>query len=62
MAKLSSIFASISPGMNIDDATTGLISVMKAFDVDVVDVESQIMDKINIIGKRVAEFKCGYIG
>lgn len=54
MAKLSSIFASISPGMNIETATDGLVSVMKAFDVDVTDVEKEIMDKINIIGNNFA--------
>ena len=30
MAKLSSQFATISPGMEVDEATTGLVSVMKA--------------------------------
>ena len=30
MAKLSSQFATISPGMDIDKATTGLVSTMKA--------------------------------
>lgn len=62
MAKLSSIFASISPGMDIDTATDGLVSVMKAFGKDVDEVETQIMDKINIVGRVVADFKCGYIG
>lgn len=62
MAKLSSIFASISPNMDIDTATDGLVSVMKAFGKDVDEVETQIMDKINIVGRVIADFKCGYIG
>ena len=54
MAEYSSVFSSISPNMDIDTATNSLVSVMKAFDVDVVDVESKIMDKINIIGNNFA--------
>ena len=30
MAQVSSLFKSISPGATIDDATTGLVSIMKA--------------------------------
>lgn len=55
MAKLSSQFASISPGMSTEEAQTGLVSVMKAFDVDVEDVERKIMDNINVLGNKFAE-------
>ena len=55
MAKLSSKFAAISPGMDVDAAQEGLVSVMKAWDIDVVNVESQIMDKINLLGNNFAE-------
>lgn len=54
MAKLSSQFAAISPGMDIDNATNGLVSIMKAYDVDVDDVLDGIMSKINIIGNTAA--------
>ena len=54
MAELSSQFASISPGMDIDSATDGLVSSMKAFDVEVEDVERKIMDNINRIGNTAA--------
>lgn len=54
MAKLSSQFAAISPGMDVDQATDGLVSVMKAYNVDVDNVLDGIMSKINIIGKMVA--------
>ena len=30
MAKLSSQFASISPGMEVDESQSGLVSIMKA--------------------------------
>lgn len=57
MAKYSSMFASISPGMNVDKATDGLVSVMKAFDIgndNPDDVLDGIMSKINIIGNTAA--------
>lgn len=55
MAKLSSKFASISPGMTTDEAQEGLVSIMKAFDIDPNDVETEIMDKVNILGNKFAE-------
>ena len=54
MSQYSSMFKSISPGMDIDKATTGLVSVMKAYDVEAEDVLDGIMSKINIIGNTAA--------
>lgn len=54
MAKLSSQFASISPGMDVDTATDGLVSIMKAYDIDVDNVLDGVMSKINIIGNTAA--------
>lgn len=57
MAKYSSMFASISPGMDVDTATDGLVSVMKAFDIgndNPDDVLDGIMSKINVIGNTAA--------
>lgn len=57
MAKYSSMFASISPGMDVDTATDGLVSVMKAFDIgndNPDDVLDGIMSKVNIIGNTAA--------
>lgn len=54
MAKKSSKFAAISPGMSTDEASSGLISIMKAYNVGVDQVESQIMDKINTLGNNFA--------
>ena len=34
MAKLSSQFASISPGMSVDESQSGLVSIMKAWSID----------------------------
>lgn len=55
MAKLSSKFATISPGMDTDTAQEGLVSIMKAWDIGYEDVESEILDKINILGKFIAQ-------
>lgn len=57
MAEYSSMFKMISPGMDIDSATDGLVSVMKAFKIganDVSEVVDGIMSKINIIGNTQA--------
>jgi TP901 family phage tail tape measure protein len=52
MAELSAQFAAISPDMDISDATDGLVSVMKAFKIDVSDVKEGIMSEINEIGNN----------
>ena len=54
MAETSSIFASISPGMDIETATDGLVSAMKAFDIEAEDALDGIASKINIIGNTQA--------
>jgi len=57
MAKYSSMFASISPGMDVDTATNGLVSIMKAFDIgndNPDEVLDGIMSKINVIGNTAA--------
>ena len=54
MAALSSQFAQISPGMNLDTATDGLVSSMKAFGYEVDEVERKVMDNINRIGNTMA--------
>lgn len=55
MAKLSSQFASISPGMSTDESQEGLVSIMKAFDIDPNNVKAEIMDKVNTLGNNFAE-------
>lgn len=54
MAKLSSMFALISPGMDVDTATEGLVSVMKAYGIQTQDVLDGIMSKINSVGNSFA--------
>lgn len=51
MAQLSSKFASISPGMSTDEAQEGLVSIIKAWGLDVDEVEREVMDNINTLGK-----------
>lgn len=54
MAKLAAQFSAISPGVDIDSATTGLVSVIKAYDIDFNKVLDDVMSKINIIGNTAA--------
>lgn len=54
MAGLSAQFNAISPGTSIDEATKGLVSMMKAYDIEAEDVLDSIMSKINIIGNTAA--------
>lgn len=54
MAKNSAIFATISPGMDINTATDGLVSIMKAFSIEANDVLDGIMSKVNIVGNKFA--------
>ena len=54
MAKLSSQFKLISPGMTSDEAVEGLVSVMKAYGIEVDDVLDGIMSKVNVVGNKFA--------
>jgi hypothetical protein len=54
MAELSSKFKAISPGMNLENATDGLVSTMQAFHIKVEDAERTIMDSINRVGNTMA--------
>jgi len=54
MAKTSSIFASISPGMDIDRATEGLVSTLKAYGIEAEDALDGVVSKINAIGNSQA--------
>lgn len=54
MAEMSSMFAAISPDMNTEQATDGLVSIMKAFDIAPNDVLDGILSKVNIIGNTKA--------
>ena len=54
MAKTSSIFASISPGMDIEESTSGLVSAMKAFNIEADDALDGIASKVNAIGNSQA--------
>ncbi len=55
MAQLSSKFASISPGMSTDEAQEGLVSIIKAWGLNVDEVEREIMDNINTLGRIIAQ-------
>lgn len=52
MARLSSQFKLISPGMTDDESISGLDTIMKAYDIDVNDALDGIMSKVNVIGNK----------
>lgn len=54
MAKTSSIFASISPGVDIEKATDGLVSAMKAYKIEASDALDEVASKINAVGNSQA--------
>lgn len=54
MSENSAIFKSISPRMDIEMATNGLVSTMKAFEISADDTLDGIISKINIIGNTQA--------
>ena len=61
MAKVSSIFKSISPGMDMEKATDGLVSAMKAFDIEADEALDGIASKINAIGTHEELLKNNHI-
>lgn len=54
MAELSSQFASISPGITVDQGTDYLVSTMQAFGIKTDEVERKIMDNVNAVGNAFA--------
>ena len=60
MSKMSSIFASISPDMDTEEATDGLLSIIKAFDIDVNDVLDGVISKVNKVGKKLPKHMVTY--
>lgn len=54
MSKTSAIFSSISPNVDIEKATDGLVSAMKAFKIEADDALDGIVSKINAIGNSQA--------
>ena len=54
MSEVSSIFTAISPGMDIEKSTDGLVSAMKAFNIEADDALDGIASKINAIGNTQA--------
>nr|DAZ75024.1 MAG TPA: hypothetical protein [Caudoviricetes sp.] len=46
--------------MGVDEAQEGLVSIMRAYDVDPNDVKEQIMDKVNVLGKILPKHTAMY--
>ena len=56
LAELTAKFAAISPGMTTDEAQSGMTSIMKAWNdrIDAENMESEVLDKINVLGNNFA--------
>ena len=54
MAKLSSQFQLISPGMTAEESVSGLYAIMKAYGIEVNDVMDGVMSKVNAVGSGLA--------
>lgn len=54
LAKSSSILSTISPGMNIDNATKTIANAMKIYGIEAGDTLDEIASKINIVGKTLS--------
>lgn len=54
MAELSSKFAAISPEMDSEQAQSGMVSIMKAWGIEVEQAEDEIISKINTLGNNFA--------
>lgn len=54
LAENSAIFKAISPGMDIQLATDGLVSIIKAFKIDVDESMDGIISKVNSVGNAFA--------
>lgn len=54
LAKNSAIFEAISPDMDITQATDGLVSIIKAFDIEAEDAMDGIISKVNEVGNKFA--------
>ncbi len=54
LAKTSSILSSISPGMDISNATKAIANAMKVYGIEAGDTLDGIASKINIVGKSLS--------
>lgn len=54
MSEMTAMFAAISPDMDETAAQNGLVSIMKAFDIDPEDTLDGILSKVNAIGNTAA--------
>lgn len=56
LAELTAKFAAVSPGMSTEEASKGMISIMKAWQdrINAENMETEVLDKINVLGNKFA--------
>lgn len=61
LSEVATLYKNVGDGIDIGEATTSIISTMKAFDLQSSEVETQIVDKFNKVGGRNLPMR-NYIG
>lgn len=61
LSEVATLYKNVGDGIDIGEATTSIISTMKAFDVQSSEVETQIVDRFNKVGGRNLPMR-NYIG
>lgn len=54
MADATALFTAISPDVEASEASTGLVSILRAFDIETENIKDEVLSKINVIGKTIA--------
>ena len=56
LAKASAIMNTISPEMNLEQSTEGMISAIKAYGIEAEDALDGVASKVNLVGKYCPRF------
>lgn len=54
LTRAASIMATVSPEMNLEQSTTTMIAIMRAFGIEAEDVLDGIVSKVNVLGNKFA--------
>lgn len=52
MADATALFTAISPDVEASESATGLVSILRAFDIESENIKDEVLSKINVIGKN----------
>lgn len=52
MADATALFTAISPDVEASESATGLVSILRAFDIEAENIKDEVLSKINVIGNN----------